>query len=66
MLLALQCGDHESSLIQNGGLSALVVVLLVVFSFSLCLPIGLVESAALPVSSLDQLRYLLIQWNDNA
>ena len=22
MLLALRCGDHESSLVQNGGLSA--------------------------------------------
>ena len=33
----------------------LVVVLLVVFSFSLCLPIGLVESAALPAASLDRL-----------
>ena len=33
----------------------LVVVLLIVFSFSLCLPIGLVESAALPASSLDLL-----------
>ena len=33
----------------------LVVVLLVVFSFSLCLPIGLVEIAALPALLLDQL-----------
>ena len=89
MLLALRSGDRESSLIQNGGLSAaccstshcvwfLVVFsfslclvsrcvqFLIVFSFSLCLLIGLAESAALPVSSLDQLRYLLIRQNDNA
>ena len=44
----------------------LVVVLLIVFSFSLCLPIGLAKSAALPALSLDQLLYLLIQQNDNA
>ena len=48
------------------GSRRLVVVLLIVFSFSLCLLIGLVESAALPASSLDRLRYLLIRRNDNA
>ena len=61
MLLALRCGDRESSLVQNGGLSAACcstshcVWFLVVFSFSLCLLIGLVESAALPALSLDRL-----------
>ena len=37
------------------GSRQLVVVLLVVFSFSLCLLIGLVESAALPALLLDRL-----------
>ena len=37
------------------GCRQLVVVLLIVFSFSLCLLIGLVESAALPALSLDRL-----------
>ena len=40
---------------RTEGSRQLVVVLLVVFSFSLCLQIGLVESAALPASSLDWL-----------
>ena len=37
------------------GSRRLVVVLLIVFSFSLCLPIGLAESAALPALSLHRL-----------
>ena len=51
---------------RTEGSQWLVVVLLIVFSFSLCLPIGLAESAALPASSLDQLQYLLIWRNNNA
>ena len=51
---------------RTEGSRGLVVVLLIVFSFSLCLPIGLAESAALPASSLDWLQYLLIRQNDNA
>ena len=51
----------RARLSRTEGSRQLVVVLLVVFSFSLCLLIGLVESAALPALSLDRLRYLLIQ-----
>ena len=40
---------------RTEGSRRLVVVLLIVFSFSLCLLIGLAESAALPASSLDWL-----------
>ena len=64
VLPTLRCGDHESSLFQNGGLSVACcstsrcVYFLVVFSFLLCLLIGLAESATLPASSLDRFQYL--------
>ena len=61
VVLTLRCGDRESSLIQNGGLSAACCsTSCCVLVFSLCLPIGLVEITALPASSLDQFQYYLI------
>ena len=61
VLLALRCGDHESSLIQNGELSvACCSTSHCVLVFLLCIPIGLVEITALPASSLDRFWYYLI------
>ena len=61
VLLALRCGDHESSLVQNGGLlAACCSTSHCVLVFSLCLLIGLAEITTLPASSLDQFWYYLI------
>ena len=67
VLLTLRCSDRESSLVQNGRLSAACCSTShCVLVFSLCIPIGLVEITALPASSLDRFRYYLIRQNDNA
>ena len=61
MLLTLRCGDHESSLVQNGGLSvACCSTSRRVLVFFLCILIGLAEITALPASSLDWFWYYLI------
>ena len=61
VLLALQCSDRKSLLVQNGGLSAASCSTShCVLVFSLCLPIGLAEITALPALSLDRFWYYLI------
>ena len=62
-LLSLSCHSFYITMIMSArsnrteGSWWFVIVLLIVFSFLLCLPIGLAESAALPASSVDWFQY---------